>query len=797
MGMDLRARPDEHSHGTLTTQLVGRLSGALWTLCGTLVVAAGSFVPLPQGSDRGAVLILGMVAIVTGGVVWLLPWERWRRSTTLWIVPFAFGVIALHDRFTGGDGFLYATFYLVAFVWIGLAHRPGTSLRFLPLLAIAYICPLIDLGASRTSLGAASAFYVLPCCVLVGEAVAWVGARLGRSEAALADAEDRFRGAFDHAPIGIALASCDGRLVRVNQSFGDIVGRLPDEMVGMTIRDLTHPDDWETNASEIEALFSGAIDSYQLEKRYVHADGHLVWVSVSSSCVRHSDGRPSYMIGQIEDITESREMRERLAHDAGHDLLTGLANRALFMDRLQGALHRAQRGDQQVALFFLDLDRFKLINDSLGHEVGDRLLQRVADRLSRALRAQDTLARFGGDEFTALCEVKDQTEALDIASRLAATMARPLASSDGEMYVSVSIGLALSLTGEESGPELLRNADVAMYRAKESGPSHIVVYRENEETGTIRRLRTSNELHRALERNELELHYQPQVDLHTQTLVGIEALVRWRHPTRGLLLPGEFITLAEDSGLIVPLGAWVVAEACRQTALWNQKRMAAGQDDGRLNISVNVSSQQIADPAFPGHVASALDESGLNPDKLWLEITESSLMGNGEDVVATLKALRDLGPHLEIDDFGTGYSSLSYLKRLPIETLKVDRSFIDELDSNSEDVAIVRAIIAMGESLGLSVLAEGVERVSQAAQLQRLNCHLAQGFLFGRPLSAQALGPFPTDDLASWLQRLDHGPTPNAPTPVGSRQPQPVPARSAPAPAPTELLLSSPPQAAN
>jgi len=752
--MDLRRKPDDAFRGTLTTHMVGRLSGALWILCGSLVVAAGPFMSLPPDANRGGVVAVGIVAIVCGGVIWSVPWERWRRSATLWIVPVAFAVIALHDHFTGGDGFLYATFYFVAFVWIGLAHPPGTSLRFLPLLAVAYVAPLIDMGPMRSSLAMASVAYVLPSCVLIGESVAWVGTRLRRSEAALADAEKRFRGAFEEAPIGMALATCEGVLVRANRSFGDILGRHPDELAGMAIRELTHPEDWETNAIEIEALFSGQIDNYQLEKRYVHADGHIVWVSVSSSCVRDADGRPSYMIGQIEDVTERREMRERLAHDAVHDLLTGLPNRALFMDRLEQSLYRAQRGGRQVALFFLDLDRFKLINDSLGHEVGDRLLQRMGTRLSGALRKGDTLARFGGDEFTALCEVRDQVEALEIARRLTTSMEQPLALSDGEMFVSMSIGLALSCRGAESGPELLRNADVAMYRAKASGPSHLVVYREDEETDTIRRLRTSNELHRALERNELELHYQPQVDLHTHSLVGIEALVRWRHPTRGLLFPAEFIPLAEDSGLIVPLGAWVVAEACRQTAAWSVRRTEAGHDDARLNISVNVSTQQIADPAFPREVAAALDESGLNPDKLWLEITESTLMGNDDLVIATLSALRDLGLHLEIDDFGTGYSSLSYLKRLPIETLKVDRSFVDELDSNPEDVAIVGAIIALGEALGLSVMAEGVERVSQAAQLQTLNCQLAQGYLFGLPLSGPDLAPFPTDDLANWQARV-------------------------------------------
>jgi EAL domain-containing protein (putative c-di-GMP-specific phosphodiesterase class I) len=299
---------------------------------------------------------------------------------------------------------------------------------------------------------------------------------------------------------------------------------------------------------------------------------------------------------------------------------------------------------------------------------------------------------------------------------------------------------------------MLRNADVAMYRGRELGPARIEVYRSDDETGTIRRLRTSNELHRALERDEFVVHYQPMVDLKTETMVGMEALVRWNHPTRGLLLPGEFIGLAEDSGLIVPLGIWVLGEACRQVATWETRRAAAGRDPGRLSVSVNVSTQQLSDPRFPRHVEAALAQSGLDPDKLWLEITESTIMSTGDASVATLSALRALGLHLEIDDFGTGYSSLSYLKRLPVEVLKVDQSFVDELDFDADDVAIVRAIVGLGESLGLAVVAEGVERRAQADALMALGCSIGQGYLFAFPQPACALEPFPADDLSSWAQ---------------------------------------------
>jgi EAL domain-containing protein (putative c-di-GMP-specific phosphodiesterase class I) len=334
-------------------------------------------------------------------------------------------------------------------------------------------------------------------------------------------------------------------------------------------------------------------------------------------------------------------------------------------------------------------------------------------------------------------------------------MGQPLVLQSGEVFASLSVGIALSSDSLESGAVLLRNADVAMYRAKGRGPSRIEIYREDDEQNVLSRLRTSNELHRALERHELVLHYQPVVDLHTATLVGMEALVRWQHPTRGLLAPGDFIPLAEDCGLIVPLGAWVLNEACRQVAEWSSLRAAAEQDDIRLNISVNVSALQLADPGFPGQVAAALGASGINPDRLWLEITESTLMRDADDAVMVLQSLRELGLHFEIDDFGTGYSSLSYLKRFPVETLKIDRSFVEELDQRSENAAIVRAIIGLGDSLGLSIIAEGVERPGQAAKLQSLGCHLGQGFLYGEPLPAGALGAFPLDDLGSWHQLLD------------------------------------------
>jgi diguanylate cyclase (GGDEF)-like protein/PAS domain S-box-containing protein len=571
----------------------------------------------------------------------------------------------------------------------------------------------------------------------------------------LREAHERFRSAFENAPIGMALSDLEGRVIKANPALGSIVGRRSEDLVGTLVIDLTHPDDRETTAAELKRLSSSDAGGYQMEKRYVHSEGHEVWVSVSASCVRDEQGEPLYFIGQVEDIHERRALRERLAYAAIHDPLTGLPNRELFMDRLEVALRRSERGRRDLTVIFLDLDRFKLINDSLGHDLGDQVLRAVANRLGAVMRASDTLARFGGDEFTVLCEeVSEEGDALEVADRLVAAMSQPLMLEECELFVSLSVGIAFSHPGDSAG-EMLRNADIAMYRAKERGPSRIEIYRKDDERNAVSRLRTSSDLHHAIERDELELHYQPFVDLNTETLLGMEALVRWRHPTRGMLLPNEFVPLAEDSGTIVLLGAWVLNEACRQVAEWHELRECSAMDNARMNVSVNVSAVQLADPGFPRQVATAIDSSGIDPDRLWLEITESTLMRDPDQVVELLQQFREMGLHIEIDDFGTGYSSLSYLQRFPVESLKIDRSFISALDETAESAAIVRAIIGLGSSLGMPVIAEGVERRAQVAILRNLGCSIAQGYLFGRPLPARMLGPFPTDDLECWRRALE------------------------------------------
>ena len=424
------------------------------------------------------------------------------QPATLWIVPLGFSAIALYSLFSRDEGFLSGSFYLVSFVWIGLAHRRGMSLWFLPLVSTAYVVPMWVDGDLHRGFGVASVTFVVPCCIVVGETVAWVSERLRGSEAALADVEARFRSAFEHAPIGMGMATVDGSLIRVNQAFADVIGRTPADLEGIFLRDLTHGEDQDSNLAEIQACIEGETSLYQVEKRYQHSDGHYVWVNISASCVRDSNGRAQYLIGQLEDISERRELQARLTHAAVHDLLTGVPNRVLFMDRLELALERRSRGHEMIAVMFMDLDHFKLINDSLGHDAGDRLLKSVADRLTGALRTSDTVARFGGDEFTVLCEVTGESNAIEIAERLVKAMEQPLATSASEVFVSACIGIALSVSGNETASELLRNADIAMYRAKTIGPGHVEVFGVGEEVTNIQQLRTSSDLHRVMEREE-------------------------------------------------------------------------------------------------------------------------------------------------------------------------------------------------------------------------------------------------------------------------------------------------------
>jgi diguanylate cyclase (GGDEF)-like protein/PAS domain S-box-containing protein len=436
---------------------------------------------------------------------------------------------------------------------------------------------------------------------------------------------------------------------------------------------------------------------------------------------------------------DRKAFESRLAHQAHHDPLTGLPNRSLFLEFLTHALARSRRRSAAVAVLFLDLDRFKYVNDSFGHDTGDELLTSLGRRLQSVVRPGDTVARFGGDEFVVLCEdlspelARDQ--AIEVAERLVAVAESPFPCQGQEHFLSTSVGIACCTDGESRPEALLRDADAAMYRAKERGKGRWEVFDEAMRQSVVQRVETENALHRAIERNEFEVFYQPVVSLCDGSAVGAEALVRWRHPERGLVSPTEFITLAEETGLVVPLGRWVLEQACRQAAVWRRVHGDA------LTISVNLSARQLVRAELVSEVAAALRDAAIPPAMMCLEITESVLMDDVEMSLAAIRALKSLGVRLSIDDFGTGYSSLGYLKRLPVDAVKVDRSFVDGLGTDPDDSAIVAAVVSLGHTLGLTVVAEGVETHEQLAELVALGCDQAQGFLFSAAVPADDLGP--------------------------------------------------------
>jgi diguanylate cyclase (GGDEF)-like protein/PAS domain S-box-containing protein len=670
--------------------------------------------------------------------------------------------------------------------------------------------------------------------------------------------EERFRGAFDHAAIGMTLMDADGILQRVNAAFGHMVGFSPDQLTGTPVRRLIHPDDLEHDEVAVAAMKRGDKDLYRAEKRYLRADGTTMWATVSLSVLRGPDGSaeqfisqvvdvterhaaeaalaaserrfrslaassptgifsaladgrmtyvnerfaelfelaederdglawvprihpedravllekaleatgleqpfhaetrvlrragdvrwlrlsvapvaeegdgPLHYVGTIEDVTDHRRASAELTHLALHDTLTGLPNRALFLDRLTHALARARRRGTGVGVLFLDLDRFKVVNDSLGHAAGDRLLVDVAARLSEGLRPSDTLARFGGDELTVLCEdLNGLEDAHLVAQRLLERFGEPFVLPEGEVFLEASVGIALSAGGGERPEDLIRDADAAMYRAKERGKARVEIFDDDMRRVARERLATESALRRALDRGELRAFYQPVVDLGTLRVTGFEALVRWQHPERGLLAPVHFVELAEEIGLIGRIDRWVLDQGCRQLGRWHT---ATGRTD--LFMSVNLSPRQLVQPDLVSVVGEALSTGGVRPDRLVVEITERAVMEVGQATSDTLDALKGLGIRLAIDDFGTGYSSLAHLRSFPVDVLKIDRGFTGDLGQEGREGTIAAAILSLGRALGLSMVAEGIERLDQLEALRALGCPYGQGYHFARPLPA-------------------------------------------------------------
>jgi diguanylate cyclase (GGDEF)-like protein/PAS domain S-box-containing protein len=693
-----------------------------------------------------------------------------------------------------------------------------------------------------------------------------------RAESALRESEQRFRGSFERAATGMALVGTDGRFLRVNRSLCEILGYPERELLGKTFQEITHPDDLEVDLGHLKRVLAGEIRTYQMEKRYLHKDGHVVWALLSVSVVHDEEDEPLYFVSQIQDVserknverviieseqrfrslvqnssdiitileadgtvryvspavervtgykpeeqigtnafgsvhpddkeqalntlaevlkrpglhpplefrvphkdgswrylehvvnnllddsavrgvvvnswdvTERKALVEYLSYQAFHDPLSDLPNRVLFMDRLEHAITRANRRGNKVAVLFMDLDNFKVINDSLGHKAGDQLLVAVAERLKACLRPEDTAARLGGDEFTILVEdITSVGEVVQIAERIAEILQPPVPLGEQEVFATVSTGIALNISAQELPADLLRHADLAMYQAKHKGRARYEVFEPSMDAKAVERLMLETGLRRALVRQQLRVHYQPIVALDNNKIAGVEALVRWEHPKRGLLLPEEFLPVAEETGLIVRIGQWVLREASKQARIWQEHHPSIPP----LTISVNLSTREFFHPEL---VAEVLDESEIDPASLQLEITEGAMTTNGTySADRTLRNLKRMGVQLAIDDFGLGYSSLSYLKRFPVDFLKIDRSFIAGLKREpngvSKDKEIVKAMIELTHALGLKVIAEGVETSVQLAQLRDMKCDFAQGNYFSEPLPSEALAVILAEDL--------------------------------------------------
>ncbi|MFY9611250.1 MAG: EAL domain-containing protein [Blastocatellia bacterium] len=578
--------------------------------------------------------------------------------------------------------------------------------------------------------------------VLFGNLIALRQAEASTTEAkeakrylvAVKESEELFRSAFDHAPIGMGLVSQAGRWLQVNSSLCEIVGYSESELLEMDFQSLTHPEDLYNFLCHFSEVANDKEPGYQVEKRYLHKLGHEVWVTVNISLARDSQTGALRIILQIQDITGRKRAEQRLLHDAFHDPLTGLPNRAFLMEQLGASLEQAKRQTNQLfAVLFLDLDRFKVINDSIGHMVGDKLLVGIAERLRKCLRPGDVVARLGGDEFTILMrKIRSDREAIEVAERVQREVALPFNLGGYEAFTTASIGIALYDSSYERHEDMLRDADSAMYHAKAQGKARYALFHKGLHTHAMNLLHMETDMRRAIDRKEFFIEYQPIVSLQSGRLSGFEALVRWQHPERGLIGPGDFIPMAEEAGYIGSIGQWVLREACTQMQSWHRQFSS----NLPLSIAVNLSSKQFMHSSLLDHVVQTLDATGMDPRTLKLEITESGVMENIEIVSAILKRLRNHGVELSIDDFGTGYSSLSYLHRLPINTLKIDRSFVNRLGEDNENKEIVRTIIMLAQNLGMGVVAEGVETRKQLGRLRELNCESAQGFLFSKPLCA-------------------------------------------------------------
>jgi diguanylate cyclase (GGDEF)-like protein/PAS domain S-box-containing protein len=578
------------------------------------------------------------------------------------------------------------------------------------------------------------------------------------AEQALWTNETYLNAILRHSPALISVKDMEGNVVLASEHFNHMAMMDNTGFIGKNVFDI-YPKDTAQSMWDIETATRTNQQTYELELDLLHKDGSLHTYLLVKFPLFNKDNHIFGVCTIGTDITEHklaenalREQQSRLNYMAFHDSLTALPNRSLFYDRIYHGLARARRSNSRLALMLLDIDRFKIINDSLGHDAGDILLKIIAMRLNEGVRDMDTVARLGGDEFVIVLEgIQELDDVIFVANKILSTLARPLEVSGHNITATVSIGVSIFPDDGKDTDELLKNADIAMYKAKEAGKNNCQFYTKGMNATAVNFLLLENDLRRAIDLNQLILHYQPQVDLASNQIVGVEALVRWQHPDRGLIPPAHFISLAEETGLIVPMGEWVLREACRQQKYWLDRGILVGK------MAVNLSPLQFRQKNFPEKVASILNTLDLSPEHLELEITESCAMEHAGETINQLNQLKEMGMYLAIDDFGTGYSSLAYLQRFPIQKLKIDRSFIHDIQNDSNDAAIAKSIIGLAHNMQMVVIAEGVENSYQIEWLRNKGCDQAQGFLYAKPMPAEQLesyfidGRFTFDDQSTLL----------------------------------------------
>jgi len=559
--------------------------------------------------------------------------------------------------------------------------------------------------------------------------------RYKETERALEASEARFRVLTESSLDLISVMDADGRILYQSPALRHLLGYEPADTVGRNVSELVHRDDLD----QVRAAFKRVIEARQsneaVEFRLRHRDGMWrTFESLGTNCLAnpHIHG----VVFNSRDVTDRKVIQQRIQHLAYHDNLTGLPNRSLLQDRLAHSIARAERGGRKVAVLFIDLDNFKNINDTLGHDVGDELLRQVSRRLSECVRLEDTIARQGGDEFIVLLDsLEDSRGASVVAQKVLTSLRQAFILSGTEQHVSGSVGIALYPEDGRDAQTLMKNADTAMFHGKSLGKNTYQYFTAQMNIAVKRRMTLESALRRAVMQKDFVLHYQPQINLESGEIIAVEALVRWKTEDSGTVMPGDFIPLAEETGLINEIGEWVLREGCRQAKEWQDKGLPARR------MAINLSARQFSDRGFLDMVTRVLAETGLDPRQLELEITESQVMRQTEGMIMLLNKLADMGVQLAIDDFGTGYSSLSYLKRLPIQKLKIDQSFVRDITVDPNDTAIVVAIINMAKSLDLETIAEGVETAGQLALLRSKGCKTGQGFYFSAPVRAEVLYP--------------------------------------------------------